>query len=795
MGAPTREQIVQAVRNKLAKDFSNDSVSYCMQVMSVAGFSVDEIRALVKECEPKKPEPETVAPVNGHSTPSDLQTVAEVERHAFEALKQPPAKTVPVESIVPPPDEPVESVVPVRGTFATICIPLIERGIPVTPIRPGTKKAFLPDFPTTATTDLNQVLVWDKQFPNHNAACVARTEDGGVWFFEADSPNVLERIKAETGHDLLAEVPTFRVRSRPGRGHFYFRHNAASIGLGNISQSYVLHADWSVRTNREYVVAPGSIHPDTGKPYEALDWNTPIAEAPQWFLDWLISQKIEKKSGEKEVKLNERGLVPHGSIHGFMLTQAGKLRQMGLNQDEIEPILLRIVHEQCEPPIDDSKVVAMAKSICTYDPGQDHSLILNQQATQAAAPPVPRELLHIAAHDYPKFPEWVLEGTSIYEGFVKPVCAVNERIPYFMWMPTAAMLLNYVGTKVRVPLKSWKPSFYLVLIGEKNKAHKSSSIKDGMKFLEFAGLLSMFSKEIKNAEAKSVVWEAGSPEGLGTDMQRINCKNSILFYDELSVLAQKARIEGSGMHGALLKLYESANFANSVKVKKDAFSIAPDSYVATLITATTDQRFQELWGQFAGDDTGLNDRFTFILQPEQMPNEELEQTVPFHEAALATRKLIDKAVNQGTYQFDFGFDGLEMLKECQKVCGGRTEMRAEKWALFFAIDLNKNVIDNECIERGVALAMYEKAVKKYLEPEEADSKFAGLQQKMVRLLERAEGHVMPLRAFRTQSGERRFGTDMWRKAFAGLASMDVIYHDKKDDTVQLLAQWGGGSNE
>src|SRR5208337_1913092 len=135
-------------------------------------------------------------------------------------------------------------------SFRDIAEPLVKMGIPVTPVRPGTKKAFLPDFPTTATTDIAQIEEWNKLYPDHNAACVARAEIGGVWFFEVDSPDVIPRLQKETGQTM---PPTFKVRSRPGRCHFYFRHNAASLGLGNISQTYVVGQDWSVRTNREYV--------------------------------------------------------------------------------------------------------------------------------------------------------------------------------------------------------------------------------------------------------------------------------------------------------------------------------------------------------------------------------------------------------------------------------------------------------------------------------------------------------------------------------------------------------------
>ena len=275
------------------------------------------------------------------------------------------------------------------STFLTIAEPLAKMGIPITPVRPGTKRAFLPDFPTTATTDLDQIYLWDKQYPDHSAACVARAEEGGVWFFETDSPEVAERVKAEIGQDLNA-INTFKVRSRPGRGHYYFKHNAESLAkLSNISQTYVIGQDWSVRTHHQYVVAPGSLHPDTGKPYQALN-NNPILEAPSWLIDWMLTQKTTGKPdvgevGEKEAPTNERGLIPHGSIHGWMLSEAGKMRDIGLQRDEIEVALLRRVHENCEPPIDDDKVRQMAKSICQYEPTRDTEVVIEMPQE---APPI-----------------------------------------------------------------------------------------------------------------------------------------------------------------------------------------------------------------------------------------------------------------------------------------------------------------------------------------------------------------------------------------------------------------------
>lgn len=656
--------------------------------------------------------------------------------------------------------------------FREIAEPLAKMGVPMTPVRPGTKRAFLPDFPTTATTDLTQISAWDSQYPDCNAACVARAEQGGIWFFEVDSADVVPRLEKQTGQTM---PNTFKVRSRPGRGHFYFRHTSASMQMGNISQTYVIGQDWSVRTHREYVVAPGSIHPDTKQPYTALNWETPIVEAPDWLIAWLLDQKVQKQSvsAPAEAPRNERGLVPHGSIHGYLLTEAGRLRNIGLGEEAIRIALRELVEKNCQPPIDWTKVDTMARSICNFPAGENTSLVLNQEPTPVEASE-PEEELSFETIEYPVFPHWVMEGTSIYEGFAKPYCDKNSRIDYFMWAPTAALMMNYLGTKVNVWGSSWKPSFYIVLIGKRGSTNKSSSMKDGMRYLNFASVLSYYSKNIKNADGKSVVWEAGSAEGLGTDMVRINCKNAILFYDELSALVSKARIEGSSLYSALLKMYDSNNLSNSVKTKKDTFEVEEGTYCGSLITATTDKKFMELWSQLAGEDTGLNDRFTWILEPRELPRKRLEQVVNYNEAALMTRKLIDKAVEKKTFHF---FDKSPLQKTLE-MYDNRAAARAEKWALYFAIDLGLQEIDEDCVERGIEMVKYEYAVKDYLEVFEAKNDESAIQQGVLRTL-RKNGGAMEKRDLERAVSSYKFGLSVWNKAYFALVNSGYVVEEGK----------------
>lgn len=670
-----------------------------------------------------------------------------------------------------------------HGTFASITLPLAAKGIPCTPVRPQSKAAFLPNFPATATTDVNQLLVWDAQYPNHNAACVARAEVGGIWILEVDSPNVAERIKSEIGQDLNS-IETLRVRSRAGRGHIYFRQTPASILMGNLNQSYVKGQDWSARVNNMYCVSPGSLHPQTGQPYKALNDLEPI-DAPEWLISWLISQKVVATTNSKaEPERNEQGLIPKGAVHGFMLSNAGRLRNAGLKQDEIETALIRIVHEQCEPPIDDEKVAAMAKSICNYAPGAPAGVVLTVGQAPAVLPAEVAaqfppamasvdvvELPVIPTIPYPKFPDWVMQNTSVYEGLVKPICDANtSRIASFMFMPAMVMMLNYLGTKVSVKMKKLNPSLYVTLIGKKGRAKKSSCINDAMDYFEAAGVLAQGMIETKNADGHSLVWTAGSPEYLGIQMQKTNCKNGMLFYDELSTLASKAGIESSTLKQGLLTMYESGKFSNGVKSKKDSFSLVPGSYCFSLVAGTAPKDFPETWSRLASGAEGLDDRFTFILQPEELPAKTPFVNVSVAKNSLRTRALIDRAVNKREFQF---FDQTP-LQNALEWMSDRDEIRAEKYALYFAVDLGLDgEIDEDCVERAIALVRYEKAVKRYLRTSDADSKTAAIQMKLRTTLERAGGR-MGLRELERKMNAHRYDTFTWGNVYGGLKKALIV---------------------
>lgn len=619
------------------------------------------------------------------------------------------------------------------GLFKTIAEPLITKNVPVMPLRPKTKIAFIDEWQNYATTDPLKIAEWDEEFPDANGACAAFAKPGGFLFFEIDKPDFLEVIENQTGQKM---PPTFMVRSRPGRGHFYFKHTDKSIAFQkSVDKAFVKgkgpdgKETFSLRMDNAYVVAPGSYHPDSGKQYELLR-DAEIVPVPDWLIDWCI-----QNSGRQTPPTiaEDEQPIPEGSRNSSLASILGKARQnLNLSKEELYALGSSINQKRCHPPLPDTEVRTIANSIGGYTVTVAPPIMIGGKPAGQAQEIVVQELAPLRKSIYPVFPRWVMKGTSLYDGCIGPVCEKNSRYPEFMFMPGVTIILNYVATKVRIQRKNVIPSLYVIMIGQKGRVIKSSSVKDVSEYLRLAGISGDANAGIRNAEGKSLIFTVGSPEGLGIEMARTNCKNAILYYDELSLLTSKAGIEGSSLLSNLLTIHESDKFSNVVKGRKETYSFEAGTYCCSLIACTTDKNFHKHWSKMTGDSSGLDDRTFFLYQPETLRPLVPYEYVDVRENAAETRKRIDAAVLKGSYEIS---DSTPLEMAIGKI-GNRVESRAEKLALYFAIDLGKDEIDADCIERALAICKYEVAAKKYLATFEAVTKEGALQSEIVQVLQR-----------------------------------------------------------
>jgi hypothetical protein len=253
-------------------------------------------------------------------------------------------------------------------TFKDLALPLIAKNIPIIRLQPKSKIPLDKSWQVLATTDVAKILAWDAETPNANCACVAKPD--GVLFFETDEPGVIERYERETGETF---PETYAVQSREDRYHFYFLQTSESRECGSFSQKEIPFG--SLRQNNAYVVANGSIHPTTGQPYTILN-DSPIVPVPTKLLEWLAAQKTKiEKANPSAIS---KAPIPLGQHDVTLTAIAGKLRQDGLEQDEILPVLIRNCEERCvsygSDYVDMCKKIA--KSVCRYPAGDSGPTVL-----------------------------------------------------------------------------------------------------------------------------------------------------------------------------------------------------------------------------------------------------------------------------------------------------------------------------------------------------------------------------------------------------------------------------------
>lgn len=153
----------------------------------------------------------------------------------------------------------------------------------------------------------------------------------------------------EAKHGPLPPTLT-SVSGREGQ-HRWF---SAPPGLDLIQRKIAPGIDTRIG-GKGYVVAPPSMHHESGKPYRWADANIPIAAAPQWLLDALQDQPPEQISNERVRKAREHLSTLAPAISG----QAGHDRTFGIVERVVRGFCLTDAeattaladwNARCEPP-------------------------------------------------------------------------------------------------------------------------------------------------------------------------------------------------------------------------------------------------------------------------------------------------------------------------------------------------------------------------------------------------------------------------------------------------------------
>jgi hypothetical protein len=297
---------------------------------------------------------------------------------AVETEQLPDETEGPVETLIAPslaaPSAPVVAPAeqPVATFFESIALPLLARGFKVAPCYPREKRIhtkLVPNPLSQISNDPAQIHAWGVAEPNANVCVYAEQVPGGLCFLDKDGAiSLVEKYKQETGRDFPRTLLVCSSIIDDGnggtitKGHWYFGQTSRTAAMSNIPE-HKTGGLFSFRVNNEYVTSIGSIHPKTGLPYQVYD-DAPIIYMPDDLVDWLLAQVVADKP---KLAATEGAVekLKHGTLHPAIVAAAGRIINLlgsGGSYEELEEQLLTWTHRHCEAPIDESRVVKVAKS-------------------------------------------------------------------------------------------------------------------------------------------------------------------------------------------------------------------------------------------------------------------------------------------------------------------------------------------------------------------------------------------------------------------------------------------------
>jgi hypothetical protein len=247
--------------------------------------------------------------------------------------------------------------------FAEAALRYAKLGLAVVPLKPKGKRPMFENWPEVATADIGVVSRWWQQNPNANVG-IATGQKSRVFVLDVD----VAKGGEESYEGLVAKhgrfPDTWQQITGSGGFHLFFRY--PNFRIGNAAGIF---PGIDIRGDGGQVVAPPSIHPDTGRQYE---WDglreieqAPLAEAPAWLLDIL---QVRTSGGGRSAHLPVALEIPEGTRHETMLALAGMMRRLGLDPEEMIPTMMAVNSRRCRPPEPDRNIRSVAESMTRYRP-------------------------------------------------------------------------------------------------------------------------------------------------------------------------------------------------------------------------------------------------------------------------------------------------------------------------------------------------------------------------------------------------------------------------------------------
>jgi hypothetical protein len=210
------------------------------------------------------------------------------------------------------------------------------------------KKPLTPNGFKDATRDEKQIYEWWSKDPDAQVA-LPTGEQNGLLVLDADNPEATEYIKKLN----LPETKT--IQTRQGRWQLWFKQPQGTTTKCSTSE---LAPGLDVRGDGGYVIAPPSVHHESGQPYKVVR-DLPLAEFPPELLPLVADHR------QPIPEANTAGpqLTP-GTRRPKLFKIACSMRKQGLDVDSICSALRNI---PCNPPLPEAEIRKLAEGSTRYD--------------------------------------------------------------------------------------------------------------------------------------------------------------------------------------------------------------------------------------------------------------------------------------------------------------------------------------------------------------------------------------------------------------------------------------------
>lgn len=221
----------------------------------------------------------------------------------------------------------------------------------------------------SATTDTKTIKKWWTEWPDANIGIACDSEHGPI-VIDLDAP----KDEQVSGFKFLKrlELPreglvTRAAVSRKGRLHLYFLPMRDGTQLKRMIRPFQYNGKKvaiDILGDGGYVVAPPSVHPDTGKPYR---WEQKLDMVP---FPKRLFRFLEKKS-IKKIAPPLPDIIREGERDQLLTSLAGTMRRRGASPRSILETLRIENASRVRPPLSDEQLQKIAKSIGSKEPATE----------------------------------------------------------------------------------------------------------------------------------------------------------------------------------------------------------------------------------------------------------------------------------------------------------------------------------------------------------------------------------------------------------------------------------------